>query len=209
MLVLPNGILSLLGMRPTQAGSALMADGILQVEQPHQALWRAGRRQRRLVQPDGAGDPVSVIGPNGAGKSTLFKLIASFVQAERRQGDVRGRGDLRPRAASGRAPRRGPHLPGSHDLQGPERARQRHRRASSAQPRQPPRLLSRHRRGPATDETEFAQVRRRDPRIPRPRRACATSRPRACRRGICARSASPSGSPPTPRCCCSTSPSPA
>ena len=151
---------------------------------------------------------LSVIGPNGAGKSTLFKLISSFLRPT--SGEVRFRGErISGPGAAHRCPQgRRAHVPGDDDLQEHERARQRHHRPPSALEGEPARLLPRHRRWPRPT---------RPPSAARPTRsssfsACRrlpTRSPGTCRMAICARSASPSASPPTRRSCCSTSLSPA
>ena len=152
---------------------------------------------------------LSVIGPNGAGKSTLFKLISSFLRPT--SGEVRFRGERisGPGAAYRRPQGRRAHLPGDDDLQGHERARQCHHRPPSALQGEP---CSASSSAPAPAKADEAGVRplgRRDPRLPRPRLASPTRSPATCRMAICARSASPSASRPTRRCCCSTSLSPA
>ena len=89
MLVLPNGLLSLLAPAP-EAKADAMAEllcrssgltkrfgGLVAVNDVSFAV-----REREIL---------SVIGPNGAGKSTLFKLIASFLRPT--AGEVRLRGE--------------------------------------------------------------------------------------------------------------------
>ena len=114
------------------------------------------------------GEILSIIGPNGAGKSTIFKLISSFVTPTRGESLSR-RGCLGARRACRGAQGRGAHLPGDDDLQGHDRARQRHRRPPSALAREPVRLLL----GTAAarrDEDGVRPIGRRNPRLPRPRR---------------------------------------
>ena len=116
---------------------------------------------------------LSVIGPNGAGKSTLFKLIASFLRADSGRGALQGRAHLRPGAAYRRPQGRRPHLSGDDDLQGHERARERHHRPPSALQGEPARLLPRHRAAHGR-RGGVRPLGRRDPRVPRPRLASPT-----------------------------------
>ena len=204
MLLLPNGLLAC--ACPRGAGAEPMAP-ILQVKDLDQALRRPYRRQRRLVRRRAERNPV---GHRPQRRRQVDDLQADLLlrEADARRGDVQGRSDFRPRAAHRRAQGRGAHLSGDHDLQGHDGARQRHRRPPSALAREPrsasisaPRRRGATRRnsaGRATRSSTFSASAR-----------SRTRSPATCRRAICARSASPSASPPTRRSCCSTSPSPA
>ena len=77
------------------------------------------------------------------------------------------------------------------------RARQRHHRPSPALAAP---ACSASSSAPASPRGRggLRRLRRRDHRLPRPRRRSGTSWPRTCRRAICAPSAWPSGWPPTP-----------
>ena len=151
---------------------------------------------------------LSIIGPNGAGKSTIFKLISSFVKPTR--GEVTFNGEV----ISGLAP----HIVAR---KGVVRTFQETTIFKGMTARDSV-IVAHHLRSRASLAgfyfgTAAARARRggirplerRDPRLPRPRRRSATRSRATFRRAICARSASPSGLPPTQKSCCSTSPSPA
>ena len=151
---------------------------------------------------------LSVIGPNGAGKSTLFKLITSFERPNRGRVRFNGENDHVSRAARGGAQGRGADVSGKHDLQGDDRHRNGHPRASPALPRQHPRH-GRGQRRVASGRSDISPFRRGNPRTPgHDRRGAGAGDEPATR--LSAR-AGHRGSrwPPSPRSCSWTSPLPA
>ena len=204
IVLLPNGLLSL--RLPSRRGELTMAP-ILTVRDLTKRYGGLDRGQRGLVRRRAERDPV---GHRAQRRGQVDHLQAHLVlrEADARRGEVQRRGDLGARAAYRGAQRGRAHLPGDDDLQGDDGARQRHRRPSSALAREPLRLLFRHGGGRAR-RGRIRPLERRDPRVPRPRAGPQRDSRATCRRGTCARSASPSGSPPIRRSCCSTSRSPA
>ena len=206
MLLLPNGILSLL---PAPKDEGL-------------SRWPSSSRSSRLTKRFGglvAVNNVSFCGARGGdpvGHRPERRRQVDAVQADllvpaadRGRGALQGRAHLGPRAAHRGAQGRGAHLPGDDDLQGHDAcattssspitcARERASSASifgSALARADEAAFGRS----ADEILDFLGL------VAGPRR----DRRATCRTAICARSASPSASPPTPRSFCSTSPSPA
>ena len=192
MLVLPNGVLSLMDRK--EGGE--MTTPILEIKGVTKRY--GGLTAVNNVSFDVAeGEILSVIGPNGAGKSTLFKLISSFVPAT--SGEVLFKGTRISSLAPHKVARMGVvrTFQETTIFRSMTRARERHRRAPPALEGEPAGLLPRHRAPPArTRRTSPARPTRSSTSSASAR--SGTSWPRTCRRGICARSAWRSGSPPIP-----------
>ncbi len=146
------------------------------------------------------GEVLALIGPSGCGKTTLLRSLNRLVELTptrdprrphhaRRRGHRRARGD---RAA----PAREHGLPAAEPVPD-EHLRQRRLRAAragvaAAAPRRPARAGRATRCGAPASGTRSART--------------STTRRCACPAASSSGSASPARSPPSPRCCCSTSP---
>ena len=200
ILMLPNGLLSLRlpgRGRPCGERAARSQGG-------DQAVRRPDGGQRRVVL--GAGAERHPVGHRPERRGEVHPVQADLLLRahHRRRGPVPGRAHLEPGAA-----RRGPQgsgadLPGDHDLQGHDGARQRRRRPSSTLRDEPARLLPRS-RGGARGRGGIRPIRGRDPDLPGPRPTSGTRSRATCRRATCGRWGSPSVSPPIRPSCSSTS----
>ena len=153
-----------------------------------------------------AGSTHAVIGPNGAGKSTLLNVAHRRLPRQLGHGPLRRRCAHGPPPAAHRRPRRQPHLPEHRPLAAHDGARQPAARPASAHEvglrQRRPAPAGRPQGGGRAGRVRSAGS-----------RTCSTSRRSSSGRSPCCRTATASASrwgercAPSPRCCCSTSPS--
>ena len=147
----------------------------------------------------------SIIGPNGAGKTTLFNVFTGLYAPDAGAVTFRGTPLVGPPPGPDHRARGLPHVPEHPPLRQHDRDRERagrHARARPARPLGRARARPRFRRGGARPVAARAGelLERVGLRAPRPTRSRAT-----CPTAISAGWSWPARSPPSRRCCCSTS----